>query len=296
MDNNMKIKLLPLLLLITTLSACGSFDLAYVKEQSEPSNLEPFRVRAGYELTDLRVDIFRKQYVSGKTVQNHDYSSIGIYLGNGMFLDSVGNLSVDLLDYFNIEGDYNIEQIGYNLLGKEAASGNTFKKADNLLEMKGIFFLDRQAQFDGNTITETGISIRPVGVITENEDSLTYNFTKNFLPNTHQVAVLGDYQIIMESDWHGNYGVAQVSATELIFNNKQKLVHHGDKITFEDIDDGFFGLGSSEVTRFTFVATKKGFAYYKKSSVGFLVEKIDDSIFVEQNGIKLFRLDIKPIE
>jgi hypothetical protein len=88
-------------------------------------NLDPLQVKADTEFRGLRVDVYRVptndtpmvndlQTQLGPEAPASDpslYSWIGIDLGNGLFVDSHGNISVDLMRLYGIQEPFHIEEV-----------------------------------------------------------------------------------------------------------------------------------------------------------------------------------------
>jgi hypothetical protein len=92
--------------------------------------LSPIQVKAGVEVYGLRVDVARippgsdleatdlkNQVPDAQVADPHDYSWVGADLGNGLFIDSNGNLSVDLARLYTIQEPFTVEESvhGFNV-------------------------------------------------------------------------------------------------------------------------------------------------------------------------------------
>lgn len=104
----------PVLVLLTVyLGACTSMDKDFLGNSDNYGELEPLKLEPGYELYDLRVDLKRhtreEEFNGGDEPRTMTlelvYMPIGFYIGNGVFVDTNFNLTVDVLQLYGIKED-----------------------------------------------------------------------------------------------------------------------------------------------------------------------------------------------
>lgn len=107
---NIKGSICLVLLSLWTSVACATLDPQQIPQENERQPLDSLELRAGIEPYFRRVDIIRQQDCTTTTTVNADgttststqcndrpYYPLGLFMGNGLFLDAVGNLSIDLV-------------------------------------------------------------------------------------------------------------------------------------------------------------------------------------------------------
>ena len=91
-------------------TSCASVDKTRIPAGPDLQDPEPMEMRAGIEPYYQRVDIIRQQDCTTTTTVNADgsvstqrnctpvpYSPMGVFLGNGLFVDVRGNIAIDLV-------------------------------------------------------------------------------------------------------------------------------------------------------------------------------------------------------
>lgn len=288
-------KIASAVLLLLLSSACTTtFDNKYVNDNKEPDNLTAFTLEAAFEPFDQRIDLAIAKkliYFGSKTPK---YSSIGVYMGNGFFLDTSGNLSIDLIRYFNIPKDATITRSGYNFFGghNQALS---IKQSEQLIEINSFLNHHMSIHIGNDTIKEEGnrFSRKYPGIVSIFNNELQYEVNKGLLTDVHKVVSIDQNTMVMESP-DGTFGATRISDTEIDFNNNQQLINQGNNIVFSTTSN------DSKKIHFTLVPTKKGFAlffqqrnvFHRGNTTPYLVERTGDTILVERNGMKMWRLDI----
>ncbi len=97
--------------------SCASLDIAEIRNHRK-TEFESLRLVPGREINDLRIDLVRQTYsehVNDSTVNTEDtpYLPLGFDLGNGLFYDLDGNLSlrIDYLLGFSPDNNFEIHEI-----------------------------------------------------------------------------------------------------------------------------------------------------------------------------------------
>ena len=103
----MRFLALPTLLLLTV--SCATLDITGL-QQGEKEAFEPLILKPSLEATGLRIDLIREQESyrvndSIEEMRDSPYHPLGFDLGNGLFYDLDGNLSLRLEDLLGVRGN-----------------------------------------------------------------------------------------------------------------------------------------------------------------------------------------------
>jgi len=97
--------------------SCASLDIGEIRNHKK-TEFESLRLLPGREINELRIDLIRQTYsehVNDSTVNTEDtpYLPLGFDLGNGLFYDLDGNLSlrIDYLLGFSPDNNFEIHEI-----------------------------------------------------------------------------------------------------------------------------------------------------------------------------------------
>jgi hypothetical protein len=127
---------------LLAVSGCATDNFESTARSLPQLPLAPLSVKAAWEVYGLRVDLVRAQHVVADLIsdgQNVDstrserpqpYDFLGVDLGNGLFLDANGNLSVDLVRLYGWEGDFHLESASTSIFSPAASwerSGDVFQ-------------------------------------------------------------------------------------------------------------------------------------------------------------------------
>ena len=109
--------------IVLVLVGCASAPPSSQPDPSRQATSDPVQVKADKEIYGLRVDIYRNERgaigtinISGgasptaPTFDPWTYGLTGIDAGNGLFLDTNGNLAVDLARLYGIKAPFHIEE------------------------------------------------------------------------------------------------------------------------------------------------------------------------------------------
>jgi len=100
------------IILILSVS-CASLDISEIRNHKKVE-FESLRLVPGREINDLRIDLIRQtlvEHINDSTVNTEDtpYLPLGFDLGNGLFYDLDGNLSIRIDHLLNFSPDNNFE-------------------------------------------------------------------------------------------------------------------------------------------------------------------------------------------
>ena len=125
--------------IIILLAGCATHQVAYIPEESDQISLEPLQVEIDYEVYLLRIDLIRQttkeEYTTtdweGNTVEETEivdtpYHYLGVDLGNGLFLDSHNNLSINILKLLGIDREDDFKIVRGGIVYEK--TGNIFRR------------------------------------------------------------------------------------------------------------------------------------------------------------------------
>lgn len=298
----MKKELLKIMGIILLVTSCATINEDYIFDESVREPVDELSLKMGYDIYKFRVDILRRtttttttstnaQGHTSTTTQTVDvpYHYLGVRFGNGIFLDYNQNLSIDLVEFFNLgSSDFRITRKNNSLFSTKII----YKKTDNNFsrELKSLF---------GNTTTAVikndSISIK--------EGLFKNKVTINKLENEYQMIpegvfdFLGKAKIIKNSDgsisfpglWKDSL-FTQIDDTKIKMDDYFHISNLGNKIDIQY--NGLFGY----TTNYTFAKIKNGFIFYDKNLRGVLVQKEGNIITVSRNSKKLFTASINKLD
>jgi len=112
-----KSNILVAILLVVCCSACSTLNITEIKNL-EKKDFDSLRLKPEIEPNNLRIDIIRQTHYnrvndSTTVTENTTYHPLGFDLGNGLFFDLAGNLSlrIDYLLNYSWVHDFEIERI-----------------------------------------------------------------------------------------------------------------------------------------------------------------------------------------
>ena len=160
-------------------SACASLNKAVVSDPNRRLGLQNLRLSADYDVYQLRVDLIR-QTTSRYRGNNHyqqlptPYHPLGVELGNGLFYDANGNLTLNLDQLPELQHLNN-----FTIRKKERGSWNrveTYTKQDQsfLKEGSGLFSSKLKASLSDSAIVIDEGFLSPKNTIEVNAEGLQY--------------------------------------------------------------------------------------------------------------------------
>jgi len=166
MKKQITITISALWILFILFSSCASLPKEMLPKEDEYVKIDPLEVRPAIEPLLIRADIQRQQECttngSQTTCTSVPYHFMGVYLGNGIFLDYHRNLSLDIglllgLDKIN---DYTIKETR-KILFKEKEFSTVRKGKEIRVRSPGLF-KEREVVMN---LTNNGILLKDGGRI-----------------------------------------------------------------------------------------------------------------------------------
>ncbi len=285
-----------LVLILFLVCGCATISAEDIPTLAERQDFEPLKIELAYELYGLRIDVRRQTTTTtttttdskGNTVTqtqtvNVPYHYIGVDLGNGLFLDANGNLSLNIL----------------SLLGKS-------NRDDFAITQKSTGLLSRDIVYEKNSdlaIVKRG-GLAGTTEITVHQDGATFH--GGFLKSEQDIIVKEDEIIYDPHGIFGSWSIARVEKTpdgarvpnfwkdgEIIFNSSTEvelstgLVLSNSGTSLELIFSGLFGMKSV----FTMVRSGGKIAFFNEAqNHGFVVEISDNQIIYRRGRFELIYL------
>lgn len=261
------------------ISGCATLspgDIPHTKDQIPPNEIIP---QLSCDTFGFRLDLDRETELDDSSGDDDKidkpYTNIGIYFGNGIFLDSNLNLYVDVIKLLELEKlDYfHIKEISNNSnnFTEWVKDGNEYRQNQNgffsssivMTRKNNIIYVDNPGlQSSGKIqIKENEISYEPTNLIGKlNIKKLKLNGDKVKYPG-----IINELSLKVKNDENG---INIKSAKMLYMDNLQvRYSSHNKKYNF-----------------YTMVRSENKYVFYKSESVGFIIELQEDVIHVKNHG------------
>ena len=242
-------------LLIFTLAGCATQPPLPLPGERAP--LGPLEAQAVPEVYGLRVDVDRippgqdqlandlKSAVpSAPSKDPSQYAWVGVYMGNGLFVDSNGNLAVDLYRLYKLEPQFQILETVQGLVPyqiKFERSGDTFQRAgggSNLPDAKVDFssgeidltLPDRTTQ--PSIMIDKGVTYDAHGFMNAGQMQLQQE-RDNYV---NSPSLLGGYAFIVKKPDLADYGsrfIVRKEGNVLMIRHPSMLMDSGKTIQYE---------------------------------------------------------------
>ncbi len=260
------------------LSSCFTLStIDYKKlQKSDKLTFDELKLDADYEFFDLRITLFRQFTTRSTDPMSPDYgkrdykpnSDLGFDLGYGLFSDYNGNLSLKILDLFNIKETHNFVIEIYNnknnLIKKYSKFGDSLFYEDNFIvkrTKKWLFYEKRGKIFFYDS--------RKFSVFQENNDFVLtkrgnreYKFLKKENKYYYEGFLGKKYYYYLKNNkihFPGEY---------TIINNKNKL---------------YVDMKNYDADDLTIQRTKNDIYCYNSEFSGLRISKVKDTIFLYEN-------------
>ncbi len=275
-----------------------------IPEESQLITMDQLRIVPGYNYIPVRADIVRREEKTGEeknsclgfsykedVYEPVDYKNIGLNLGNGLFIDSNMNLSLDLAD---VTGFNKMENCTLTITD-ESFSGEKFvieKRGNKIKILEGKIWPDRTdviLKENGATIDRGFFSANRNIVLSDSSAAFKQGGIFGFLNNEELKKNGNSYRIpgvltdkefaVIENDgsliFNGN--IFRQGNTDNVFNSagNLRLKKEGKKISI-----------SCKGQEFYFVKSRNKIIFYEKRNYsGVILEINGDEIIYTQNGI-----------
>ncbi len=287
-------------LAVLIISGCGSkptnisystVDMEYALDSSSTVAPEHLSFTLGADLLQNREDISRLEtrgtkkwyYTDSKVVQYH---YIGVYFGNGLFIDVNKNLGVDIINYFGID----------------------IKKSD----LKFTYTRNKEGGYttlrheDGKIKVQYSLAKEPFLVMEYIDNMLLYSFD-NWMQKNDKIYFedesiyfdgIFDEEIVKESETlyvvpHllGDFDFEMIGPDTLDLEDVL-VIRLDDEIQICDDDPDVLEDGSYEVFMHL-VCKEDGFIAYNQFDQGFAARRKADTIFVYENKELSYKIEIQ---
>lgn len=267
-------------------------DMEYALNPSTTIPPKPFNLELSPEFLYQRIDLYRSREFAGLKyiiipyTRKREYGNIGVYLGNGLYIDYNNNLSIDLIKYFDIDldkTDINTKYLFergklFNIIDTvnltSCKRGNVIKKYryinDNPFPEKPNEIIELYDDFI--RINSDRLVVNSKTTITLNADSL--NFDGGWYYDNYSVKKVNEnfYRVPF---WPNDLEIKQV-AQDTIFAGDLIAIRTDKEIQICDIEPELQDDGSYKVNKHI-VFKKDGFIFYDEYQQGYAVQKINDS-------------------
>lgn len=290
-------KILILIFTILVLASCTTLDSVYLESQTALENIEPFEVEPGLEFTGIRLDMIRNMEdptvfdrKTGLSLKGGfagvEYSPVGVHLGNGFFLDSNMNLSIDILNYFGIEGNFELKSVKNNFTKETWQISRDGE--DYYIEFAGSLVGGKSAVKNGNEYLYAFDGGVVIGNIKQVDGSVYWhNPQALFLDQNYDVIKVDDSSAAI---LHNDREKARITSPEpgiVLIENVIALTYTVDGIQLHKWTPNPIIEVMGEIQPHSlFVPTKNGFAYLPNKNFAYFVEKEGNVITIYSNSKK----------
>lgn len=281
--------ILACVVLFFLLAGCATIDMDYIEAHLADEGFDAFELELDAEPYIMRHNLVDAWYklkfdILGEKTYLPD-SPIGVRLGNGLFVDSSGNISIDIIEYFDIEDVKKIVEVDGRVI--EFNEGKVVVGNQRALGEFKIEF----------TIEDGQLNERRSGLVSSHviyyQDSTSLSYT---LGNPFHVIKEDD--LLYKRSCLETIGlVKQENRNRVIVGNSlnlfekdmkraafYKIEQIDNRIEIYDITDK-----RNQFQLFTLVKLDKGFAIYEPGGGGVLVEMEDDVITFKRPGMRYTR-------
>ena len=285
------IKLLfSLSLTLILLISCTTLDRKFIEDENNRVTLDDIRLEMDYEVYHFRADLIRQTTIENVTTTDSvrvfstdqedkdvPYHYVGLRLGNGLFLDYNHNLSVDLVEFFNLgKSDFSIIR-----KGNAMDPGNVtieYHKSDEMFTRNVKTFLGQNttAQFgDDSAFIIDGLFRSEINVVKTDQKVLCIpRGIFGFLSKV-EIERKDDSTVVIPGFWQDSVFELRDSDT-LEMGNQFIIEKLGSELLIEF--QGMFGI----TTTYHFIRTANGFMFYDDNYRGVTAERNGDTIRVEE--------------
>lgn len=279
-------KILTNFLLILLLFSCSTLNQKDIPTDDSLITLEDIQPTLTYDAFGLKVVLDRGTEIieaAGDAIKaEKDFTDIGLYYGNGLFLDTNFNFYIDLVKLFSLDSNKNFTIKEIVKRGKASIwekEDNEFSRLEYGLFITGKTFIQK----DGYVDIEYRKNLSPQQMKVE-EDEI--RFQPAGLLNTfkHIVAEIDDEYLYINDKEKPLY----VGYDEDLLNIKEnKMIYmEGDKIIYSNHSKSKIFL--------TMFRSENRVAILSNDKSGIVIEYQDDIISVNTNGdIKKYKVKIE---
>jgi hypothetical protein len=267
------------------LFSCATLKPGDIPEPALRREPEPPKAALSHDIFLLRIDLTRDT-MGGKEdnrMINKDgtfkpldefvpYNYLGVYLGNGFFMDLNGNLAIDIFkliglqenEYFSLQqvsagsldGALHYKKAGGEVVIIEARTSGKKIKAkieETRVEIEASrFFAPLEISW-----SEREIWMHPVGLISELKNRIITKQGDLFLFGT-------------------GFRVEQMGPEEILLNNTHRITREGNEIRYS----------TGNRTLLTMVRSENRFVFFRSPDYGFYIEKLSDKVRIVRNGVE----------
>ena len=295
---------------ILILLGCSSSKLSshYITNDHQET-LEDLKLELGYDVYSIRADLVRRQYTETttrrdgagnthkeETRKNADYMALGARIGNGIFLDLAGNVTVDIVEFFDLEQESIklLQRFPKKSLLSFIEEKKSIEKQGNKInfaEYGSILGPKKMEVLMEGDVIKLGEDIQDpdAEIIIGHEKK--YNMTVSGLLGkliSLSVEKNADNVIDFKKPLTIGMTLVQESPNKLLFMNRITIEKKGNEVIFTQ-------KGLISDTKRTFKKIKNGFIYYDEDHHGIVAEKVGDIIYVRKGEEEIYALEISKI-
>ncbi|MDR1932875.1 MAG: hypothetical protein LBQ57_08670 [Spirochaetales bacterium] len=281
---NIKImKKLFFLMLPALLAGCATLGPGDIPAQSEWESPEPFTLEMGADVFQLRLDLVReKQTAVASTITISDgsykrrdefvpYHYLGTYIGNGLFLDINGNITVDIIRLLGFDSVYGF-RLHRTERGALDAPAEMSREGAKITIDEGNWGSDAiVAEMSGDGFTVKTSSFFSPDKIEDSGDRIDF-IPSGLFSEFRTASIVQDDAVTRGST---SYRVEQLDENTLSLNNLYRIIREDDRILLK---------GRGGTLLMTIVKSGDRYVYFRSDSYGSWIEKLPGVIRISDNG------------
>ena len=279
---------LAIIMSVTLFSGCRTMDTNLLQAEAKNLTMAPLQLEMAAEVTNMRIDLVRQtttnvisegtQSTMSSSTEEVPYHPLGVYIGEGIFIDLNENLTMNLLPLIQ-------EQIPAQakIIGREKAWFGQRKQLNITPEQWKLtesgFFGKKTTRFN---LSDSLIEIQPSFLhagqnIHFEEDRLVYQTQGMFSKLTRAVIKPVDDGFVEVARWQP-LKVHQIAENTVEVGRYLTVTRYSDKWVF--VYEGFLGI----YAEYTLLKRNEGYLFFDKHYRGKFIQVTPDAVEVRENG------------
>ena len=271
-----------ILIVLIGLSSCAGVDKTLIEDSSLRVSPKPLILKTKPEVYLLRADLVRNTQTVDDDHENFqkedmNYHFVGVSFGNGLFLDYNQNLSVDLIEFFDLDDkSFSITEKKAGIVGnqtKYVRDGESFTLTRNSLAPWKMRTSIKENEINiALGVFRTGIDI------TWEKNELIFKALGVVNVPDSTILVQKDEDHVFIGNWFTKDEFVRSSDSNITLGKYLTIERMTDEIVFDY--KGFCGIRQ----KFIYIILENGFIFYDSQFRGIEVTKNGNKIISRKNG------------
>lgn len=266
------------LTLISLVVSCATLSPEDIPNEDSLIDQDPITKTLTYDAFGFRVDLDREieEKKIGDSIEKieAEYSNVGVYYGNGLFMDSNLNFYIDVVKLLELDklDNFTITEItnskNYNKWVKE---GNKYSRMKYGLINNGLTLTKEE---DHVLADYTGL--KPSTKMTFTDNSIKFG-------STGMLSAFQNFTVKMDD----NFLYIQNSFTQLplfVKKHPEAVNIKNERMLYKEGNKIFYTRHDKRHTFYTIVRSENSFAYLQNEENGIVIKYLDDTITIKSMG------------